>query len=387
MLSNQRSWIQAALALAVASTLLGCDGSFFRNKIDEALGKKQVAEPTAPVQPPAPPAPPTAPAVPTEPSQPTAPLNPTTPLGTETTLNTTTPTAPAVPGTPPVAPGDVPTDQKLAEMDLYVQCLNRAVPRSNDSYRRYLSWVNEKTGPTCKEPYVSYALYTLYDDAVKKCKDAAAQGAAGGPSWPKIEKSMGDVATAFAQLVPLTQQAYDYYNQQDYKDDNCAKGQALHPQLMDAFGRLRTAAAVVDAELKPIKEELDAAELLRVEQSAGKKLEWQTRSLGIAARQLVNTIPEDNAAAFQPSAYLAAYAKLEEAYNSFNTYVTANPTDSEGVFWFSAYQSSAKEFFTKAKFLKRDLAEGKKADGRSLQDLIEQYNRFIGDSNSLRFSR
>jgi hypothetical protein len=370
VLGKGRRWAAGGAILIWLGTLTACEGSFLKKKIDELKGKKTE---TAPV-PPSPPVqmfpPKVPPAVPPPPV-----LPPPTTSAPETLPSTTTLTPPAAPS----------LDEKIAETNLYVECLNRTVPRTSDSQRRYLSWVNERTGPTCKETYISYGLYTLYEDGIKKCRDAAQQGAASGPSWPKIEKAMGDLSAAYAELVPLAQQAEDYYQQQDYKDDNCAKGQALHPKLMDAFRRFRQAKADMDPELQAIKAELDIAELARVEQTSGKKLEWHVRALNLAARQLITTVPEDTQVVFQAGSYLALYPKLDESYNALNAYVAANPAEIEGVFWFSAFQSSAKDFYTKAKFLKRDLAEGKKADARALQDFLDQYNRFVGDSNNLRF--
>src|SRR5262245_27903401 len=51
------------------------------------------------------------------------------------------------------------------ELNGYVECINRSQSRAQQSYDRYLSWVS-KAGPNCNEPYITYGLYSLYDDSI-----------------------------------------------------------------------------------------------------------------------------------------------------------------------------------------------------------------------------
>jgi hypothetical protein len=76
---------------------------------------------------------------------------------------------------------------------------------------------------------------------------------------------------------------------------------------------------------------------------------------------------------------------MEKDYQAYTDYATAHPDEGKGVFWYSSFESSAKNFYTKAKFLKRDLSEGKKPDANSLNDLIQQYNSLVSDSNNVKF--
>lgn len=267
------------------------------------------------------------------------------------------------------------------EVNGYIQCLNRGASRVKDSRERYLLWVNEKTGPTCAERNITYGLYTLYEDGVETCQKAAQKGTVGSA----MQKSAADLAAAYAELVPLVQKANDYYNQQDYKDDACAKGKLLHPQLMAAFGRYSQAQSALEASIDSIKLGLDQKELAQIEQVKGKKLAWQSKNFMINAETLLRTMPKESIASMSNAAYLSAYQGLDQAYTSLTQYLEQNPQEGKNVFWFSSFESSSKDFFTKAKFVKRDLAEGKKPEIRSLNDLIQSYNRLIGDSNNVRF--
>src|SRR5689334_2112130 len=100
----------------------------------------------------------------------------------------------------------------IQKMNGYVDCLNRVSERTTDSINRYFSWVNRATGPTCKENYISYGLYELYDDSVATCNQAAQKGPALSPALPDLEKAGTEYAAVNAQLVPLVKKMYDYYN-------------------------------------------------------------------------------------------------------------------------------------------------------------------------------
>jgi len=362
-----------ALSLLILPLVLGgCEGSFLSKKIAEMMGKGKKTELAVPSVPP-PPALPTAPTPPTPPSPPVPP-----PVPGEN------PPAPGPSATAPNAAGD---DAGLIEkINGYVKCLNRAATRTADSRARYLSWVNEKTGPTCKESYISYGLYTLYEDGVKTCNEAAEKGKATGPSLPKAEQAASDFAAAYAELVPLTQKASDYYEQQDYKDDNCAKGKEMHGQLMSAFNRFVDAEKRLSAEVDAVKADVEVKELARIEAKEGKHLPYYTQSFMINSRRLIRTIPKENVAQFQSDAYLAAFDNLSKDYDALLAYSSANQPETSKAFWYSGFEDSAKNFFTKAKFLKRDLADGKKADAHSLNDVLDSYNRLVGDANNLRFN-
>lgn len=347
--------------------LLSCKGSFVQKFIEDK--KEQKEAPPIPAPPPV--APPVAP-----PAAPTVEVPAVPPASQAESL----PTA-VVP-----APGqEVVEAQTIEEINGYVECLNRTMSRTRSSQQRYLAWVDANAGPNCKEPYITYGLYTLYADGVEKCQKAAKRGLEGPPALPVLEKSTGDLSAAYAQLVPLVQTAEDYYQQQDYKDDHCAKGRALHPQLMDAFGRYLAAAEILEKELDSRKAELEQKTLTRLEQQVGRRLEWQLRTFMRSARNLVNTLPKKELAQLSAALYLSAFDPLQASYDAMTAYAQANAAEAQATFWFSAFESSAKNFYTQAKFLKRDLAEGKKPDAAKVNSLVDNFNRLVGDSNNVGF--
>jgi len=348
---------------------MSCKGSLVQKKLSAAMGDQgSTSAPAIPPEPPAPPPPPTVPQ--DNPPPPVAPPPPTVP--SDSTVN------------PPANSPQGNSDQgKAEEINRYVACINRTMPRTKDSLARYLSWVDAKNGPNCKEPYISYGLYTLYDDGVAKCQDAARLGSTSGPSLPTLEKGATELAAAYAELVPLTKKAEDYYQQEDYKDDNCAKAREMHVQLMAAFGRYMKAYDSMKPDLSALKDQTDRAELDKIEKEQGKKLTWYIRSFGISSKGMMDTIPEANPMQMNTASYLAKYAMVDKDFESMTGYASANSAEASSMFWYSAFERSAKEFFKQAKFLKRDLSDGNLPRGEQVKSLVEDYNRMISDLNNI----
>lgn len=357
-----RRFILVSCVLCIGVGLMACEDSYMMRKLK---GKKD--EP-AKVGTPQTPAAPT-PAVPETPSQPAIP--PSQP----STLITT----PTVPAEPPAS------DKSLRDkLNAYVACLNRTKPRTLQSRERYLSWVDETAGPNCKERYISYGLYTLYADGIQKCQQAVELGAASPPSLPKLQEAATQLTAAFVELVPLTQKVSDYYEQEDYKDDQCAKGKEMHPQLMAAFQRFIAADAAVTAELTPLQREMDLKELALLNQE-GKQLQYLSKKFLVTSESLLSQVPKQAPPSWGGEGYVQQYALVETDYQALQDYLVAHPDEADKAFWFSAFSSSVKDFYTQAKFLKRDLASGKKAGPNELNSLIEKYNRMVSDGNNLRF--
>lgn len=134
-------------------------------------------------------------------------------------------------------------DQALEQkLDSYIACMERAYPRAAQSMARYLSWVHSETdGPTCKERYVSWGLYTMYDDAVPGCRQRIEQAGGKSPALPKLHNAAQAFVNAATKVQPVMAQAEDYYSKKMYTVDDCAKGKRLHPELTAAFGEMTAA--------------------------------------------------------------------------------------------------------------------------------------------------
>lgn len=298
---------------------------------------------------------------------------------TPPTSTTTTPEVPVAMKTP-----EDPDRDLRDEINGYVDCINRAQPRAQQSYDRYLSWVSKASGPNCNERYITYGLYSLYDDSIEKCNQAAKRGAEGAPSLPELEKAAADLAKCNAELIPLVKKASDYYDQQDYKDDACAKAKEMHPQLISTFERCFASAKTLGDGVDTLKADADRREITKLEQQ-GQSFRLHTLKMMLSARELLKTLNTSGQGAItSKDLYGPKCLEVEKIFQGLDEYATAHKEELDKAFWGSAYLSSAKEFTSSAKFLRRALDEGK--DPRSeAQSFIDNYNRMISDANNVRF--
>ncbi len=274
-----------------------------------------------------------------------------------------------------------PDQSLLLKLNGYIDCLNRGVPRAEDSYKRYLTWANKQTGPTCTETYISYGLYSLYEDSVQKCRDAAEKGKSMTPSLPEVESAAADFASCNADLVPLVKKADDYYDQQDYRDDHCAKAKEWHPQLIATFEKCFDAAKRLSHGVDLLKGDLDRRRLVKLEKD-GPSFQAATLRLLLGANDLLKTFGSDGKVA--KDAFTPKCLELEKNFQVMDDYASSHRDEISRVFWGSAFVSSAKSFVSEAKFIRRDLEDGK-SPGDRLEHMVDDYNRLVNDSNNLRY--
>ena len=141
-----------------------------------------------------------------------------------------------------------------AKLDPYIECMNRHSEMAFKSRDRYLSWVKSaKEGPTGRESVV-YGLYPLYDPA--DCFKAIEAAAAKSPDVPALEAAASRYAGALGALKRVVDEAHDYYDLEDYRDDGFAKGRQMHAGLMQAWAAFETASDALDREVATLKQGL-----------------------------------------------------------------------------------------------------------------------------------
>lgn len=275
----------------------------------------------------------------------------------------------------------------LEKTNLYVKALN-AIASAQRSYDRYASWVDVKKGPTGKERYITYGLYEISKSSVDEVKQAAKKGPQLKPPLPQIDGVIVRLADSFGALEPIVKKAHDYYEQEDFKDDDAKGAREMHAAMMPLFERTFAAERELRSALDTIKTEVDQRQLAQIEKSSGRKYEWHLRSYLLAAKALINLLPENpNAPVIDRAEYKARYAELESAYNALQTFTSENPDEVRKVMLASFVESSVKDFFTASKFLRRVL-EAPKLDRPEYftraGELAKTYNDLIQRTNSMR---
>jgi hypothetical protein len=252
----------------------------------------------------------------------------------------------------------------IAKSNAYVELLNRSL-RAIDSFRRYESWVDMKTGPTGKERYI-HGLYSVDPGLAKSAIEKARAAADRPPAIPPLDAAARDYATAFETLVPILNDADAYYERQDYKDDQMAGGKAFHAKIVPAMNAFSAARARLEAGYEVLSAALDKQQLALIEKTEGKSERWQMHNLSIVAKAAIDAVPQDQGPDTMTtfSAAIAAYAEAVRNFDDFNK--TAGKPD----------QTNPRTFLAGLREL-RDKIDKKTAAESDFKNIVIDYNGVV----------
>jgi len=279
--------------------------------------------------------------------------------------------------------GEAELQAAITKSNAYTALMNRTL-RAIQSWERYASWVDTKKGPTGKERYIDYGLYSLYDvtGEIQKAEEAAARA----PKLPEIDATILSYIKAYQELAPLITRAERYYDRKDYRDDNLAEGQKLHAQMVPAAKTFLDLRARLDAGMRVYKTALDAQELAALEQREGKSVRWQVRNVMVNARAVIDLMPSNEKPIVDLKAFDAAVAGYARAVREMDDFKDKNPgkslfVDSQASSWLG----KLRDFSDKLAKSKGDVRRGAANDANWI---VSTYNTMITLSESaVRFSR
>ncbi|MEZ2406422.1 YiiG family protein [Bosea sp. RCC_152_1] len=279
--------------------------------------------------------------------------------------------------------GEAELQAAISKSNAYTALMNRTL-RAIQSWERYASWVDMKKGPTGKERYIDYGLYSLYDvtGEIQKAEEAAARA----PKLPEIDATVLSYIKAYQELAPLITRAERYYDRKDYRDDNLAEGQKLHAQMVPAAKTFLDLRARLDAGMRVYKTALDAQELAALESREGKSARWQVRNVMVNARAVIDLMPSNEKPIVDLKAFDAAVAGYAKAVREMDDFKDKNPgkslfVDSQASSWLGRLR----DFSSKLAKSKGDVRRGAANDANWI---VSSYNTMITLSESaVRFSR
>jgi hypothetical protein len=279
--------------------------------------------------------------------------------------------------------GEAELQAAISKSNAYTALMNRTL-RAIQSWERYASWVDMKKGPTGKERYIDYGLYSLYDvtGEIQKAEEAATRT----PKLPEIDATVLSYIKAYQELAPLITRAERYYDRKDYRDDNLAEGQKLHAQMVPAAKTFLELRARLDAGMRVYKTALDAQELAALESREGKSARWQVRNVVVNARAVIDLMPSNEKPIVDLKAFDAAVAGYAGAVREMDDFKDKNPgkslfVDSQASSWLGRLR----DFSSKLAKSKGDVRRGAANDANWI---VSSYNTMITLSESaVRFSR
>lgn len=178
----------------------------------------------------------------------------------------------------------------LQKANVYIE-VTKMTERAVESWERYASWVNMKTGPTGKERYISYGMYELYDLAGLLKEARAAAGTE--PSVPKLDAAMTRYIDAYEALAPHMNQASAYYDRKGYETDKAVEGQALHKRMVPLATTFLAERDAMMPELRVFVGDVEQAEIAAIETREGRSAAWQVGHVMHAANRVVDLFPRN----------------------------------------------------------------------------------------------
>lgn len=301
--------------------------------------------------------------------------------------NATAPAEPSAADAPAV--NDDALNQKLGK---YIDCYNRMTSSVVRTQKRYLSWVDEKTGPTGKERNV-YGLYEI--SSVDQCEKDIAAGNAAKPEIPELHAEATAYQTAVTELAKQVNEAVRYYDQNDYKDDKWEKAKSMHTALMAGFEKFKTANEAFERRIRQLNDEVSLRELEKLEKDPNARLEALTRRTMHEAKGLLEFVEIESIDALNADPYGEKLKALDTAVTSLRTYTETNKADAERVRGLDSLLDRLQGYLTAAKELQRrkrdnkDFAKEKPVAGQFNRieghpaQIIEKYNEVVSASNRM----
>lgn len=283
--------------------------------------------------------------------------------------------------------------QKLGK---YIDCYNRLTSNVFRSWKRYNSWVDEKTGPTGKERNV-YGLYKL--DSVDLCVNELDAGNAAAPAIPELHAEAKAYKTTLVALEQRVNEAAAYYTAGDYKDDQWAKAQAMHAPLVEAFEAFKVANDAFDRHIGKLNDQIALRHLTELERDPNSRLEALSRRAMHEAKALLSLVDIDSIDALSAEEYSARADALGKAVAALQEHTTSHGEEAAKARGLDTLQAKLQDYLIAAKGLQRrkrdnnDFSKEKapgglvnRVEGHPAQ-VVDRYNALVDASNRLSFAR
>lgn len=176
----------------------------------------------------------------------------------------------------------------IQKANLYIE-VAKMTERAVDSWDRYASWVNMKTGPTGKERYISYGMYEVY--VVGGLLKEAHRVAGLKPSTPKLDATMKRYIDAYEVVAPVLNRANDYYERKGYRADGMAEGRSLHAQMAPLAKAFLTEREAMLQDLRAFIREVEQQEVVAIEAREGRSRAWHVARIMHAANRVIDVFP------------------------------------------------------------------------------------------------
>jgi hypothetical protein len=284
--------------------------------------------------------------------------------------------------------------QKISK---YVQCYNNSSERGHSTMQRYTSWCDAEKGPTGKERHI-YGLFQLHN--LDDCTTAAKALLTEEPAIPGLDEAAKGYIAALEKLEPAVKNAYEYYDQEDYKDDAMARGKELHGPLMEGFQGFVTADGAFRLQIETVNDKRQLARLEELDKDEARRLQYLHAKLLYEAKTMIRLESVGELKEVNVEELAKQIKSYSETMKQLAEYAATNDDASRNAGVDSFYLGKAKKFQKASKELMRRARDNKPYKTHEKRQIgtpsgwmvrgspdkaIREYNDLVDRANRVKF--
>ncbi len=285
------------------------------------------------------------------------------------------------------------SDAFIEKYNVYITFENSFNKRVYEAYNRYFEWADIEKGP--KESRYIRGIYTLNDFQIKNLEKALAKE----PEIEMIDPLMLVVLEKSKILNEVVLESNEYYEKEDYKDDDFAKGELLHGRLVEAFNKYFTAYDAMKVEFVVLQGELFEHEVENLKKN-GFIIRYNLKMSLHQAEGIIDTLGELNATELesldvnkfdaQMTKFITIYDDLEKLVKDQAQLKKEYGDNFGGKAYISSYIYGSRDFIRETRRLrkrieKNDFKSSRNSDNGTPEkinnvyfDMVEKYNGILG---------
>ena len=266
-------------------------------------------------------------------------------------------------------------------MGLYAEGFNTLIKDPKSLIRDYFQSIPDSGPDEKSKPH----LFPYQNSLPNKIKDARAAFDKAKASAPKSLANLAPAADQAIAAVERLEQIYStaqkYYDAENYKDDQFAKGKELHAQMIAVTKDFNAAIGKLENALSSIEDEQAAQELAKFADNKG--YSYWFRHFNMQAKKFLGAVE-----AAQTPEQLAkleeAFHPISTAYDELNKFVATKSAQVNATF--GSYAKQVDSFHAAGTKVVR-LAKAPKLEeadfDREAQNLVARYNSIVDFGNTL----
>jgi len=250
------------------------------------------------------------------------------------------------------------------------------IPGLLDSYQRTIPFDQEPSGEISS---IHLSRTVFVDNAMRDAKKAFEEAGSSAPEeFKKFKPMADDLLAACTEVVNVHSEAQKYYEAEDYKDDDYARGKEIHARMRTAAGKYYKAIEVMDAALS---EEEDKVAVTELEQfSKDKSYSYYMRYSLFEAKKLFKVIDFPGDKKESVGAAVDAYLKV---FNELKTFSDGQANLNQA---FASYVEQVESFVASIKRFRREWDAEQPDPGKLKSEhdsILSSYNTMVSVQNSL----